>query len=114
MRYNDRTIGYMIARESSRDTSTKLIYCTEAIVALMMQARLVSTATPLPQDVITLVIIDEAHRRSAHSDYVFALTLAVMQKTPDLRPSHERNQRSQASSGKDSSLSTTCDEGSHA
>ena len=34
MRYNDRTVGYMIARESSRDTSTKLLYCTEAIVAL--------------------------------------------------------------------------------
>ena len=27
MRYNDRTVGYMIARESSRDTSTKLLYC---------------------------------------------------------------------------------------
>ena len=46
MRYNDRTVGYMIARESSRDTSTKLLYCTEAIVALMMQARLMSTAPP--------------------------------------------------------------------
>ena len=33
MWYNDRTVGYMIARESSRDTSTKLLYCTEAIVA---------------------------------------------------------------------------------
>ena len=80
MRYNDRIIGYMIARESSRDTSTKLLYCTEAIVA-----RLVSTAPPLPQDVITTVVIDEVHNRSAHSDYVLALTLAVMQKTPDLR-----------------------------
>ena len=51
MRYNDRTVGYVIARESSRDTSTKLLYCTEAIAALMMQARLMSTAPPLPQDV---------------------------------------------------------------
>ena len=85
MRYNDRTVGYMIARESSRDTSTKFLYCTEAIVALMMQARLVSTAPPLPQDVITTVIIDEVHNRSAHSDCVLALTLAVMQRTPDLR-----------------------------
>ena len=41
MRCNDRTVGYMIARESSRDTSTKLLYCTEAIVALMMQTCLV-------------------------------------------------------------------------
>ena len=44
-----------------------------------------STAPPLPQDVITTVVIDEVHNRSAHSDYVLALTLAVMQKTPDLR-----------------------------
>ena len=75
----------MIARESSRDTSTRLLYCTEAIVALMMQARLVSTAPPLPQDVITTVVIDEVHNRSAHSNYVLALTLAVTKRTPDLR-----------------------------
>ena len=85
MYYNDRTVGYMIARESSRDASTKLLYCTDAIVALMMQARLVATAPPLSQDAITTVVIDEVHNRSAHSDYVLALTLAVMQKTPDLR-----------------------------
>ena len=34
---------------------------------------------------ITTVVIDEVHNRSAHSDYVLALTPAVMQKTPDLR-----------------------------
>ena len=50
-----------------------------------MQACLVSTAPPLPQDAITTVVIDEVHNRSAHSDYVLSLTLAVMQKTPDLR-----------------------------
>ena len=44
-----------------------------------------STAPALPQDEITTVVIDEVHNRSAHSDYVLALTLAVMQKTPDLR-----------------------------
>ena len=85
MRYNDQTDGYMIARESSTDASTKLLYCTEAIVALMMQTYLVSSAPPLPQDVITTVVIDEVHSRSAHSDYVLALTLAAMQKTTDLR-----------------------------
>ena len=37
------------------------------------------------QDVITTVTIDEVHDRSAHSDYVLALTLAAMQKdyTPE-------------------------------
>ena len=31
------------------------------------------------------MIIDEVHNRSAHSDYVLALTLAAMQKNSDLR-----------------------------
>ena len=84
-RYSDRTVGYMIAREISRDTSTKLLYCTEAIAALMMQARLMSTAPLLPQDEITTLVIDEVHNRSAHSDSVLALNLAMMRKTPDLR-----------------------------
>ena len=43
MHPNDRTVGYVIAKESSRDSSTKLLYCTEAIVAMMMQAYLVSS-----------------------------------------------------------------------
>ena len=54
-------------------------------MALMMQARLMSTAPPLPQDVITTVVIDEVQNRSTHSDSVLDLTLAVLQKTPDLR-----------------------------
>ena len=75
----------MIARELSKDSSTKLLYCTEAIVALMMQTYLVSSSPPLPQERITTVIIDEVHNRSAHSDYVLAITLAAMQKSADLR-----------------------------
>ena len=51
----------------------------------MMQARLMSTAPVPPQNEITTVVIDEVHNRSAHSDYALALTLAVMQKTSDLR-----------------------------
>ena len=70
MRYHDKTVGYMITRESSRDTSTKFLYCTEAIVALMMQTRLMTTAPVLPQDEMTTVVIDEVRNRSAHSDYV--------------------------------------------
>ena len=81
MHYYDWTVCYMIARESSKDSSTKLLYCIEAIVALMMQTYLVSSSPPLPQD----LIVDEVHNRSAHSDYVLALTLAAMQKTADLR-----------------------------
>ena len=85
MHHQDRTVGYMIARESSKDSSTKLLHCAEAIVALKMQTYLVSSAPPLPHELITTVIIDEVHNRSAHSDYVLALTLAAMQKNSDLR-----------------------------
>ena len=83
MHYRDLTVGYVIAKESSRDSSTKLLYCTEAIVAIMMQAYLVSSDQPTPQELITTVIIDEVHNRSAHSDYVLAL--AAMQQKPTLR-----------------------------
>ena len=85
MHYHDRIVGYMIARESSRDSSTKLFYCTEALVALMMQQYLVSSSTPVSQELITTVVIDEVHNRSAHSDYVLAITLAAMQKHSHLR-----------------------------
>ena len=81
----DKTVGYKIARDSSRNSTTKLLYCTEAIVAMMMQQYLVSSNDADVQDVITTVIIDEVHNRSAHSDYVLALTLAAMQKHSHLR-----------------------------
>ena len=81
MHYRDRTVGYMIARESSKDSSTKLLYCTEAIVALKMQTNLASSAPPLPHELITTVKIDKVHNRSA---CVLALALAAMQKNSDL------------------------------
>ena len=62
-----------------------MVYCTEAIVAMMMQHCLVSSNDADVQDVITTVVIDEVHNRSAHSDYVLALTLAAMQKHSHLR-----------------------------
>ena len=37
------------------------------------------------QELITTVSIDEVHNRSAHSDYVLALTLAAMQRKSTLR-----------------------------
>ena len=33
----DKTVGYQIPRDASRNSATKLLYCTEAIVAMMMQ-----------------------------------------------------------------------------
>ena len=80
MHRSDKTVGYQIARDSSKNSATKLLYCTEAIVAMMMQQYLVSSNDADVQDVITTVVIDEVHNRSAHSDYVLALTLAAMQR----------------------------------
>ena len=85
MHKHDKTVGYKIARDSSRNSTTKLLYCTEAIVAMMMQQYLVSSNDTEVQDVITTVVIDEVHNRSAHSEYVLALTLAAMQKHSHLR-----------------------------
>ena len=84
MHYRDRTVGYVIAKESSRDSSTKLLYCTEATVAMMMQAYLVSSDQPTSQELITTVIFDEVHNRSAHSDYVLASHWQQFE-TPDER-----------------------------
>ena len=77
----------------------------------MMQTCHMSTAPPLPQDVITTVIIDEVHHRSAHSDYVLALMqntsdsrLVLMSATGDHKLVRERIPP----------LSTTCDAGSYA
>ena len=41
---HDKTVGYKIARDSSRNTMTRLLYCTEAIVAMMTQQYLVSSS----------------------------------------------------------------------
>ena len=77
--YSNKTVGYMIARESWKDSSSKLLYCTEAaIVALMMQTRLMTATSAQCQDEITTIVIDEVHNRSAHSDYVLALIAQIV------------------------------------
>ena len=86
---SDKTIGYMIARESWKDRSSKLLYCTEAVAALMMQSRLMTAKTAQHKEEITTVIVDEVRNRSAQSDYVLALALAAVQKTPDLAGDHQ-------------------------
>ena len=107
---HDKTVGYKIARDSSRNSATKLLYCTEAIVAMMMQQYLVSSNDTDEQDVITTVIIDEVHNRSAHSDYVLALTLAAMQKHSHLRLVLMSAGRSQPCARKNPTLSATSNE----
>ena len=85
MKSTDKSVGYVIARESLRDESSKILYCTEAAVALMMQPRLSSSKFAQREGDITTVIVDEVHNHSAHSDCVLALTLAAMQKSSRLR-----------------------------
>ena len=38
MKQVDKAVGYRIAREAIKDDSTKILYCTEAVVALTMQS----------------------------------------------------------------------------
>ena len=60
MLYSDKSVGYVIARESSRDVSSKLLYRTEAVVALMMQSWLSSSKTAQHKDNNTAVIVDKS------------------------------------------------------
>ena len=85
MKGSDKSVGYVIARDPLKDESSKILYCTEAVVALMTQSHLSSTTSARIREDITTVIIDEVHNRSAQSDYVLALTLAAMQKSARLR-----------------------------
>ena len=40
MKGADKSVGYAIARESLKDDSSKVLYCMEAVVVLMMQSHL--------------------------------------------------------------------------
>ena len=85
MKDTDKSVGYVIARESSKDNSSKILYCMEAVVALMMQSHQGNATYAHKKEEITTVIVDEVHNRSAQSDYVLALTSAAMQKSSRLR-----------------------------
>ena len=67
------------------------------------------------QDVITTVIIDEVHNRSAQSDYVLALTLSCNAEghTPEIS-ADERNRGPQSCGRAYSTVSATSNEGRHA
>ena len=70
VKVTSKAVGYAIAREALKDASTKILYCTEAVVALMMQSYLHGATSVHKQEDLTTVIIDEAHNRSSQSDYV--------------------------------------------
>ena len=53
-----RLLGYRVAREVSKDETTKVLYCTEAAVALIMQSRIQrKRSARKPEDVTTVRFI---------------------------------------------------------
>ena len=73
----DKTVGYRIAGEVSKDESTEVLYCTEEVVALITQSHIQGSRPAYKPKNVTTVIIDEARNRSAQSDCAIALTLAA-------------------------------------
>ena len=58
MRDTDKSVGYVIAKEYLRDDSSKLLYCMEAVVTLMMQSRLINNPGTTP---ITILAVNSDH-----------------------------------------------------
>ena len=53
MKKSDKVVGYRIAREALKDESTKILSCTEAVAALMLQSYLQSTGSVHKQESTT-------------------------------------------------------------
>ena len=83
MKDTDASVSYVIAKGSLKDESSKIIFGTEAVVALMMQSFLHGTTSVHKQEDITTIIFDKMHNRSSQSDSVLALALATMQNLLD-------------------------------
>ena len=69
----------------STSNTTKVLYCTEAAVALLMQSHVQGSASAHKPENITMVIIDEVHTRFVQSDYALAFALLAMQLSDKIR-----------------------------
>ena len=71
MKNYEKSVGDVIARESLRDESSKVIYCTEAVVALMTQSRLSSPRNAQHKDDITTVKLTKRSWNQKVEDFWF-------------------------------------------
>ena len=71
-----QTVGYIIKNENIQSKNTKVLVVTEAILTRMIQ-------DDQSLDGIGMVIFDEFHERSIHSDLSLALTLEVQELLRD-------------------------------
>ena len=58
----DKTVRYRIATEASRDGATKVLYCTEAVLALITQSHIQGAASTQKPENVTTVTINEVHK----------------------------------------------------
>lgn len=71
-----QSIGYQVKMESAHTKETKILVVTEAILVRMLQ-------TNQTLDDVAMVIFDEFHERSIHSDLSLALSMQVQELLRD-------------------------------
>ena len=78
MHENDRAIiGYRVAKDQSLDHTIEVLYCTDAVVVLLLQSHMQGSGSARKPENITTVIIDEIHTWSVQSHFALALTLVA-------------------------------------
>jgi len=71
-----QTVGYQIKMDSCKSAQTKILVVTEAILVRMLQSN-------QSLDNVSMIIFDEFHERSIHTDLSLALSLQVQELLRD-------------------------------
>ena len=81
---HEKLAGHQIAQDQSRDETTLVLYCAEAVVDLVTQSHVQGANSAYQPEDITTLVIDEAHTRSVQSDETLAFTLLATQTSDRL------------------------------
>ncbi|CAK0869243.1 unnamed protein product, partial [Prorocentrum cordatum] len=73
-----RNVGYAVRLDSKTSRETRLLFCTTGVLLQQLN---------VSPDLhgVTHVVVDEAHERSLHTDFLLALLREVLQRRADLR-----------------------------
>ena len=95
MRDADKSVGCVIAKKIFEGRISKLLYCTETVVALTVQSELSNSSLAQKRSDITTALADEVHNRSAQSALRSCIGLSSYAKVLEARVgAHERYRRS--------------------